>query len=342
LEDRPTLLTSPLSQADFVSRVAYFALAPYGIVFCAALFPVAGALISVAVALGVFVAGETVRRWADASWLVRQALGRELSFEAFYRARPPRTFAYYVFYPLLFPYWLINRDARREFWLFKGYTAFSAVILLATVAYQYFAYWQPGLTALDYLPIVGLTLGIETLLVLAFLMPLATTVVHFHQSGRRRRLLALLLIGLASSGAALYRIGHRRDPFVSYATRTRVRLRTQRAPKAAHDAQLTAARAAMAALAAQPRAVEGDGKVEGAPLEKARQSLQRFYKPDEAYAFDLWASPRKDPKLMVLYFEARSGHAALWVAVRRQGAELTDPKQLPTGAFAAMRRAAKQ
>jgi len=342
LSDRPTLLTSPRSQAGFASRLLYFALAPYGIVFCAALFPVAGTLLSIAIALAVFFAGEAVRGWADRSWLVRRALERELSFEEYYRLNPPRPFAYYVFYPLLFPYWLTNAEARREFWFFKGYTALGVVILLVSVIYQYFAYWQPDLGVRDYLPIFGLTMAIEAALVLSFLMPLTTTVVAFHQTGRHKRLLVLLLVGLLSSGAALHRLARRRDPIVSFATRARVQLRTEKNAKLSRETRLAAARAALPVLLAQPSLVEGDGKVEGQPLDEARRELTRYYKPDEAEAFDLWASPRQKPDLLVLYIESRRGSRPLWVAVTRQGAEITDPKKLPRGAFAAMRHAAAQ
>lgn len=335
------MLTSPRSQAGFASRLVYFALAPYGIVFCAALFPVAGTLLSVAVALFVFVAGETVARWAGSWRILGVLLARELSLAAYYRAHPPRPFAYYVFYPLLFPYWLINAEARREFWFFKGYTAVGVLILLATVVYQYFAYWQPDLGVRDYLPIFGITMAIEAVLVLSFLMPLATTVVAFHQSGRRRRLLVLLLVGLLSTGAALYRMSLRRDPIVSFATRARVRMRTAKAPSRAREAQLAALRSALPVLLQQPGAIDRDGKVQDAPLERVHLALEQFYKHDEAFAFDLWASPRERPEVVVLYFEARHGNRPLWVAVSRQGAEISDAKKLPRGAFAAMRQAAE-
>jgi len=35
--------------------------------------------------------------------------------------------------------------------------------------------------------------------------------------------------------------------------------------------------------------------VQGKPLDDARTALETFYKHDEAFAFDLWASPRSRP-----------------------------------------------
>jgi hypothetical protein len=78
--------------------------------------------------------------------------------------------------------------------------------------------------------------------------------------------------------------------------------------------------------------------VEGKPLEVAHAALEAFYKHDEAYAFDLWASPRHRPKLLVVYFEARTRKPPIWLAWR-EGAETHDPKLLPKGAFTAMRQA---
>ena len=63
---------------------------------------------------------------------IEKSSAREaLAFESYYREQRPRRFAYYVAYPLLFPYWLYDREARREFWMFRGYTVGSFLILLA-------------------------------------------------------------------------------------------------------------------------------------------------------------------------------------------------------------------
>ena len=115
---RSTLLTSPVSFADFVLRLVFFALAPVGIVLAAELFPVRGVLIDVGLALGVFFVSEAARRYAVRSRVVSFFLHEALAFETYYREKPPRRFIYYFFYPLLFPYWLTNREARREFWMF--------------------------------------------------------------------------------------------------------------------------------------------------------------------------------------------------------------------------------
>jgi hypothetical protein len=336
-----TLLTSPFSQADFFLRLAFFALAPLGIVRAASLFPMTGALFNVGLALLVFLARETVQvRITQWPWL-RWIIGRELQLEAHYRAFPPRPFLYYVFYPLLFPYWLVHAGARREFLLFKGYTLTSILVLLASVIVQYFVYWQPELGLRAYLPVVAITLGIELVFVLALLMPIATTIIALHQSLRRGRLLVLLVVGLLSTSWSLMRVLHRRDPIVSYATRERVLLRTKSNPRIARGAELDALRAGWRHWRALPDAVEGDGKVEGEVLDAAHEALEKFYKHDEAFAFDLWASPQREPQMLVLYFEARRQRAPIWLGLTRAGEEVREPDKLPKGAFLAMLRATK-
>ena len=327
---------------DFAARVLFFALAPFAIVRATALFPVWGALISVLVALLVFIGAETVRGWAASSWIVRRALSRELAIEEYYRAHPPRPFAYYVFYPVLFPFWLVNREARREFWLFKGYTLVTVAIMAISSGAQYWLYYPPHLGVRDFLPILGITVAIETLLVLGLLMPIATTVIGFHLSGHRLRLVFLLLLMIGTTVFATWQLVQRRDPVVSYATRARVWMRTAAQKKKAHDARIEAVKAAFALLEHEQSSIEGDGKVEGAPLDQAHRVLEQFYKHDEAFAFDLWASPRRQPKLLILYAEATNGRGEIWTAWQRPGVEITDPKKLPKGAFVAMRKAAAE
>src|SRR5450432_3659928 len=222
--------------------------------------------------------------------------------------------------------------------MFRGYTLISFLVLLGSLAWQFYSAWLPELGFRDFLPAVLLSLGVETLLVLSLLMPIATTVVWYHSSFRRRRLLALLLVGALSTSFALARVLSHRDPIVSYLTRERVRLRTAAARRTAHHALQNAVEVAWRDMV-KVRGVEGDGKVEGKALDDARASLETFYKHDEAFAFDLWASPRSRPRVLVLYSQSRRHRPPIWVALK-DGAEIRKPAQLPKGAFLAMRAAA--
>jgi hypothetical protein len=324
---------------DLLLRLAFFAAAPFLLVFAAELFPITGALIQVAIALVAFFAGEGLRRLSVRSRLVAMALSGQLEFDAYYRAHPPRPFLYYVFYPLLFPYWLVQPEARREFLLFKGYTLASFALLVLSLVAQYLRYFQPDLDVRDFLPIASGTLLAEAVVVLMFLMPLVTSVVHFHLARAPGRLAALLAVAFVSVSFAVVRVERRRDPIVSFATRIRVGLRTRASPVAAQRAQASALRAAWKALPKEKQDVDSDGKIEGEVLDAAHDGLATFYKNDEAHAFDVWYSRSAKSAVMVVYFEARREHAPIWLAMTGMGALTHDMKQLPRGAFLAMKRA---
>ncbi len=298
----------------------------------------------------VFFAGEAARSLADRSVIARKLLRSQLAFEAYYREHPPRPFLYYVFFPLLFPYWLANAEARREFMLFKGYTLLSFALLVVSLVVQYVRAFPPELGVREFVPLAAGTLAVETVVILAFLMPMVTSVVHLHRERAPRRLALLLLVACVSVGVAGYRVTRKRDPLVSYATRERARLRTARSPKVAREAQARALRAAWAVLPHAREDVDTDGKVEGAPLEAGRAALEPFYKADETAAWDLWykqtrpsrgaGKGAKGEQVLVVYFAAGWRRQAMWLSLDAQGAVSNDPNRLPKGAFDAMRKAA--
>jgi hypothetical protein len=324
---------------DFLLRLAFFATVPFVLVLVAAIFPVTGALAQVALGLAGVFAGEAVRRWASSrSKLVNLAVMSQLEFEAYYREHPPRPFLYYVFYPLLAPYWLFQPNARREFLLFKGYTLASFAFLVLSLVVQFLMSFPPELGGRAFLPIAAGTFVIETAVVLMFLMPIVTTVVHYHRRREPRLLGVLLLVGIVSSSLAIARLERRRDPVVSFATRSRVRMRTAAKPKAAETAQVAALHAAWKALPKDKQDVDHDGKVEAHVLDAAHEALMPFYKNDEANAFDLWYTRNAKTWLVILYFEARGENDPIWLAMSSAGAVTHDAKQLPKGAFNAMYR----
>jgi hypothetical protein len=325
---------------DFLLRLVFFATAPFLLVFVAALFPVTGALVQIGLALVVFFAGEAAHRLAARSKLTKLLLGSQLAFDVYYRQHPPKPFLYYVFYPLLAPYWLAKPEARHEFLLYKGYTLASFLLLIVSLVVQYIRFFPPELTVVDFLPIAAGTLVAEAVVVLMFLLPIVTTVVHFHTTGARLRLTALLIVGALSVTAAIVRLELPRDPVVSFATRARVRLRAQARPSGATQAESQALRVAWKALPKEKGDIDTDGKVEGDALEKARDALLGFYKTDEAHAFDIWFTRRGKSAVTVLYFEARGRHAPIWLALDQAGLVFHDPKRLPRGAFVAMKQAA--
>jgi hypothetical protein len=327
--------------SDLLARCAFFAISPFLLVFVALLFPVTGAVMQIGLALAVFFLGEAIKRSTRRWPVVLELLSSQFELEAFYRAHPPKPFIYYVFYPLLAPYWLTQPTARREFLLYKGYTLVSFGLLLVSLLVQYFGSFPPELGLREFAPLAAGTLAVEAVVVLMFLMPIATSVVHFHQRHATGKLAIVLALGLVSIGLATARLERRRDPIVSYAARVRVRLRTQAQPAAAYKTQADAIGEAWRALPTQLDDVQRDGKVMNEPLDAARTTLGRFYKLDEANAFDLWYSNEHEKKILVLYFESHRGRAPIWIAIDELGAIVEDETQLPHNAFKAMRRAAR-
>ncbi|HEY5957939.1 MAG TPA: hypothetical protein VIV60_15355 [Polyangiaceae bacterium] len=330
--------SSALSHVEFLLRLGFFATAPLAIVYLAALFPLRGAIVDVALALLIFTFSEHARRFTARSRALRFLFEEALAFEDYYRTKQPRSFFYYLIYPALFPYWLSVRDARHEFIVFRGYNLGGMLVLLGTLGWQYFSKFPPELGWRAFLPQVWLTLVVEMFLALSLLMPIATSFVWYHGQRQRRRLYALLAVGCVSTTLALIQVAQRRDPIVNIATSERVSLRTKADRRRAHRTLLEAVRAARKSLL-KDQSVEGDGKVLGEPLDAARRVLLEFYKSDEVLAFDLWASPRKRPRALVLYFEARRKQRPIWVAVDGYGESIRSPDQLPRGAFSAMRAA---
>jgi hypothetical protein len=325
---------------DFSLRLAFFLVAPFCLAFVAALFPISGALAQLGLALVGFLASELVRDVAVRSRAARWLFSSSLQFEAYYRAHPPRPFLYYVFYPFLFPYWLAVPEARREFLLYKGYTLASFALLVVSLGVSYVRAFPPELGLEDFAPIALGTLAAETVAVLVLLMPLMTTVVHYHSRRAPRRLATLLVAGMLSVGTAGYLLERPRDPVVSLATRARVRLRAKARPSSVYRAHMHALRDAWQALPNPDSDVDTDGKVQGLALEQAHTALESFYRTDEAHSFDLWLSRRSKHAVLVLYFESRGKKGPIWLALETGGKIIQDPKKLPRGAFVAMKHAA--
>ena len=316
----PSRLETAAELADFAMRVLFFACGPALLVALSAIMPLTGAIVNVGLMLAVFFAAEIVRRWMKRSVVLAALFRRLLSFEEYYRGRPMRPFVYYVFYPLLFPYWLTNREARQELLIFKGYTLLSAAILLVSAVVSYFHRWRPELGLADYLPVFGATLLVEAITVTMLIMPLTTTVVTYSLAGRRRRLFTLLAVGVVSVVGGVYWLESPRDPIVSFETRLRLEKRTLAHPDRARRDQLDALKKAWGLVRANPAWVAPDGKVTGSPLEIARESLDDgIYKTDESFAFDLWAFPPGNPHGMVLYYKRALAREVVWVAMDEKG-----------------------
>jgi hypothetical protein len=327
-----------LDVLEYALRLVFFAAVPFGIVVLASLVPMTAALVNIVLALGAFFFGEVLRKHAQERGWLGAVLRRQLAFEEYYRVRPPKPFVYYVVYPLLFPYWLIVSEARREFWLFKGYTIVTFLLAAISGAYRYFAIYQPEIGFKVFLVSFGIGLVIEALAVITFLMPIATTVVALHKRGQHGRLVVLLVVGLLSAGVAVGYLAHRHRTFPSLETRQRVSTRTLAKRKVAEAVADDALRAAWKERRKKNYERESDGTVDGAPLDVARAKLGAFYRPDEASAFELWTTARGDKNpMMILYAEGPRKGKPVFRAMRADGSIVDKAKELPRPALKVMR-----
>jgi hypothetical protein len=330
-----------LDGVDFASRIVFFAVAPFLVFVVAALFPITMTLANLGVCVVSVVFINVLRSYAERFPILDKVVAGPMKFERYYRLHPPKPFAYYIFFPLLFPYWLSVDHARREFVLYKTVNLATLAFVVLGAVYQYFAYFRPQLGLFACVHVMLVTLVLEIAIVMTMLMPLATSIIRYRLAGQRRRLVALVAVGALSTSVALIALARRRDPVISWAARERLTLRTKKALPAARYAQRVAAKSAWGAIAKHEGEVDTDGKVTGEPVVRARASLRKFYKDDEAEAFDAWLARTGKTELLVLYVETTSKRRpTIFFAMDRAGHEVRDPKKLPKGALDAMKLAA--
>ena len=308
-----------LAPVGFAARLIFFLLAPFVLIAAGVAFPVWGAAINLGLVLVVFFTAGALRRWADRSRVVRAAFGRQLALEEYYRERPPRPFLYYLLYPLLAPYWLIARSARREFTLYKGYSLFGVVLVVVFSAVDYARNWAPDIAFRHFLSATIATFVVQLVLVLVILMPIATSVISYSLAGARGRLALLFGAALLSALLGVLAVMTMREK-VSAPVRARIHFRTDARPDEARAARLDAIRAA--ALAGRA------GAQRDAIQEAARDALRSFYRADEVRGFRLSASSWGG----MIYCPATSRRPPIWVAMRTSGGVVEDAAQLPADA----------
>ncbi|HUS64517.1 MAG TPA: hypothetical protein VMZ28_08240 [Kofleriaceae bacterium] len=317
----PTVLGS----AGLVARIVYFLLAPLLILSMTRVMPVWGTLVNLVLILVVFFAAEWLRPRAQRSRLVRALVGRQLQLEEYYRGRPPRPFLYYVLYPLLFPYWLFNREARREFKLFRGYTIGGFVIIAVLGGIDYARNWAPEIRFKHFFGSTVAVLVLDLFLVLAVVMPVATSVIAFGLARQRAKLAVLgvtAALSIAIGVVSLIAL----PPEPNMVLRARIHFRTQADP--------AKSRAALqGALEGIPPALKA-GKKGKELLASVRESMTGYYRADEVKGFHLWAKPGWG---VMLFCPGRdSRRPPIWLAADRTGF-VTDVAKLPPEALRPLR-----
>lgn len=305
-----------LGAAGFVARLVYFLVAPFVLLVLSRTFPVWGTIVNLVLILVAFFAAEPLRRRAQTSRLVSIIAGRQLELDAYYRARPPRPFLYYVLYPLMAPYWLFVREARREFLLFKGYTIVGFLIVAVLGVIDYTRNWAPEIPLGKFLAATVATMAFQLVLLFALLMPIATSIITYGLARQRKRLGVLAAVGALSMAFGVIALVAM-PPTVNHVVRSRVHERTRVRPVESAAALERAVGAARAAILAGPKGRTLD--------DVAREALRPFYRADEVLAFQVARSRWG----VVVYTRATRKRPPVWAAMRPDGQVVRDLAQLP-------------
>lgn len=327
-----------VAAVGFAVRLIYFFMVPFLMIAIGTVIPMEGVLIDVALLVGVFLGLGGLRRHAERNPIVARLIGRQLAFEAYYRERPPRWFAYYAAYPLLLPYVLANREARREFALYRRMSMIGVALLVVFGAIDYVTVWRPEIAFDEFFGAFVATLLFQSLALLMLLVPLAVTIVGYRLEGRTRAIRWLL--GAAAVSAAVTTLALKGNTTVNVPAETvgRVRLRGEAVPARAEAAQTAALAGVWAELRAGTAEVDEHGLVLGATLGRARAALAEFYRDDEARAFSLHVWPpggAAAPEGVLLQCRQPSGRAPVWLARTADGERVRDEGRVPAGLLGA-------
>ena len=291
-------------RVDDVLRFVYVLIAPAVMVVLAKLVPITGIVISTGVATIIALTGSS--QWIRAVATIR-FVGKPLAkfgrLGEYYRAHPPKPLLYYVAYPLLFPYWLFNKAARTELFVYKRIGVLALLVTIGTSIYDYFHNWVP-LPGKYFANTMLATAIMQLLVTFMFVMPIVTTLLTYQRQGHKKTTWTLTACALILGG--MMWVGMARFPAVTFATQARLRARIKHEPEVA--------RAAM-------RAALDAGNVDA-----AHAVLETAFRPDEVRAFHI--QPWKDG---VLLWAKTRNHEVAWTAKTRAGFA-TSAAELPAPA----------
>ena len=304
---------------DLALRFLYVLAAPLALIPLTALVPLTGVLVGVGIATVVALAGSD--RWRARVSRI-PVLGGPLANMAnlgdYYAEHHPRPLVYYVLYPLLAPYWLFVRDARREFLLYRRINGIAFVLIVVLGAVDYIKHWRPEIPFAAFFTNSIAALIIQLIVTMCLVMPIVTTIVLFHQRQRRKTLYALLALAvIVSTVMAVVTIRIDR-PTPSAMTRTLYRARAN----PAHSIELL--KSALDAAVAAP--ADDDATV------AAQRVLAALWKPDEARIFRVHRSPA-----IVMIYANLGRKPTIWIARDSSGHYVMKAAQLPPDARAKLR-----
>jgi hypothetical protein len=291
-------------RVDLVLRFLYLILAPFFLSVMTGVFPMTGILIGCGLATGIALFGS--KRWVALVGrlpIVGRILANMGRLGDYYEERAPRALVYYILYPLLAPYWLVNRDARREFLVYRRLNSVAVAIVLALATIDYLRVWRP----IPFHVFFGASVAMfvfQLLVLFALVMPIVTTIVICHRRGLEKSLYGALALVAVTGTLGVWALHQR--PHVSASANARVEARTKLNEQAAFATMMDAAEAVL-------RAPDQE-----TALAAARATLRRYYRADEAAAFRVY----RDATTIAVY-------ALLPTTSRRSGSRATSTGSSP-------------
>ena len=278
--------------------------------------PIGGIVISTGIATAIALTGsEGYVKRVQAIKLLGKPLAKLGRLGEYYREHPPKPLLYYVFYPLLFPYWLWKREARQELLAYKRVGALAVVITLITSVVDYYRNWDP-MPAKLFLKAAFASSVLGLLITMIFVMPIVTTLIGYQRRKHVKSIAALIVIGVTLGGTMA--IAMRKIAAVPFQTQARLKMRIEWQPDPA--------RAVM--HAAIDRALKEPDRATGERA--AREVLATHFRPDEVRAFRLLAGDG-----IVLLFAKVKKDRYTWAARTKTG-WLTTAAELPEKARVAL------
>lgn len=291
-------------------------LAPAMMVALGHLVPIGGIVISTGIATGIALVGsEAYVRRVQGIKLIGKPLAKLGRLGEYYREHPPKPLLYYVFYPLLFPYWLIKREARQELLAYKRVGALAVVITVATGIYDYFHNWDP-IPAKYFFKAAFASSVLGLLITMIFVMPIVTTLLGYQKRNHMKSIAALIVLGVSLGG--IMSVGMRRVAAVPFQTQARLKARIKWQPEPARNVM----------RAAIDRALTARDDKEAVRV--SREVLETYFRADEARAFGLFHGDG-----VVLLVAKTKNHEYAWAA-RSKAGWLTSAAELPEAARTAL------
>ncbi len=193
----------PLDVLDFLLRIAFFLAAPFVfVILCVLMNRMELIVLVVAVLVACGLLGN-LSRWlerleaAGKMPLVDDALERVRFFHDFYFEHRPRSFFYYLFFPVTAPVaCLISADARREAWMYARLIGMVVAVIVIEQVYSYFSTYPPHLGPGDALQIAFVMNLFTVFTVVVFMIPTITTSFALNLSGQQGKLKGLMILAL--------------------------------------------------------------------------------------------------------------------------------------------------